>query len=347
MEEHLKVAMQLHMDLLANKLDQLNLSASASAYNQPSPEASMAAPDYADYTYDPTCPPYQRELPSNHMYTMSSPDTIEIQKYGAKTLNQSMLEKTNYMSGAMPMSGGKMPAGLQRHHSSMSDSGDPRMHSVSDSTAEMEFRQLKEKVQILQRDTALQTQEILVLRANAERVHQDSRKVKDLTDSLNNLESRLCNGVFYWRLRGYSDMVREAERGETSVRHSKGFYTEFYGYKLCLRVNINVSESSHSSHVSLFVHFLKGEFDDILEWPFNGKITITIMDQNNDCSKRKPISETLLSKPDLAAFHRPRTHRNHKGFGYMEFAPVAMLDNGTFIKDDILLIRVVVEVKKS
>ena len=338
MAEHIQTEMQLHMDLLASKLDQLHIPAATPAppYSQYDPATDASMMDYRDdYSRGATANPamaYHKELSYDGGHGLSQQDTIALQKRGAQALDQNMHEKApnaKYMSGKMA---------LQRHSSNLSELGD---------NLELEVSQLKEKVQHLQRNIAQQNQDILMLKANAEKGQQDARKVKELTESLNSIESRLCNGEFYWRLHGYSDMVREAQRGETSVRHSKGFYTSFYGYKLCLRVNINVSESSHNSHVSLFVHFLKGEYDDLLDWPFSGKITLTIMDQNVDSSKRKHISETLLSKPDLAAFHRPRTHRNHKGFGYMEFAPVNMLDAGTFIKDNCLLIRVLVEVKKS
>ncbi|XP_022083608.1 TNF receptor-associated factor 6-like isoform X2 [Acanthaster planci] len=197
-----------------------------------------------------------------------------------------------------------------------------------------EVQALKDKMKVQEQRAALQKQEMIELHLSSE------RKIKEVTDSLVKLESRLCGGEFYWRLEGYSGLLQDASKGETSVRHSQGFYTGFYGYKLCLRVNFNSPDSGHSQHISLFVHFMKGEFDDILDWPFTGTITLSILDQNDDTSKRKPISETLVAKPELAAFLRPRTNRNHKGFGYMEFAPLEMLASGAYIKNDSIIIKV-------
>ncbi|XP_038052209.1 TNF receptor-associated factor 6-like [Patiria miniata] len=197
-----------------------------------------------------------------------------------------------------------------------------------------ELRALKEKMKVQEQRAAMQKQEMIELHLNSQ------HRIKELTDSVAKLETRLCGGEFYWRLEGYSGLLQEASRGETSVRHSQGFYTGFYGYKLCLRVNFNSPDSGHSQHISLFVHFMKGEFDDILEWPFSGTITLSILDQNDDTLKRKPISETLVAKPELAAFLRPRTNRNHKGFGYMEFAPLEMLTSGAYIKNDSIIIKV-------
>ncbi len=199
---------------------------------------------------------------------------------------------------------------------------------------EAELRALKEKMKVQEQWAAMQKQEMIAMHLNTQ------HKIKELSESSSRLETRLCGGEFFWRLEGYSDLLREASKGETSVCHSQGFYTSFYGYKLCLRVNFNSPSSGHSQHISLFVHFMKGEFDDILDWPFSGTITLSILDQNEDTSKRKPICETLVAKPELAAFLRPRTNRNHKGFGYMEFAPLEMLTSGAYIKNDSVIVKV-------
>ena len=94
--------------------------------------------------------------------------------------------------------------------------------------------------------------------------------------------------------------------------------------------------------ISLFVHFMQGKYDDFLEWPFRGTIKLSIIDQHDDTDiDRKNISEILQAKSSLDAFKRPKTVRNHKGFGYMEFASVESLEHdGHFIKDETILIKV-------
>ena len=34
------------------------------------------------------------------------------------------------------------------------------------------------------------------------------------------------------------------------------------------------------THVSVYVYFMKGEFDDCLEWPFQGRLSISLLDQD-------------------------------------------------------------------
>ncbi|XP_069133693.1 TNF receptor-associated factor 6-like isoform X1 [Argopecten irradians] len=173
-----------------------------------------------------------------------------------------------------------------------------------------------------------------------ERTNRDLRsKVKALESTLADIEGRTCNGTYLWKIKNYSKFRREAEHGDTTAIHSPPFYSSFYGYKLCIRVNLNGVDSARGTHLSVFIHFMQGEYDDILEWPFSGRIVLTVLDQNPICEQRHHVIETLVSKPHLAAFQKPVTPRNHKGFGYMEFLPLGILDNSNYIKNDTLLIR--------
>ena len=49
-----------------------------------------------------------------------------------------------------------------------------------------------------------------------------------------------------------------------------------------LRVNANGDGSGKGTHLSLFVHLLKGEYDDQLQWPFNAKITVQLLNWSGD-----------------------------------------------------------------
>ena len=166
-----------------------------------------------------------------------------------------------------------------------------------------------------------------------------SWKVQRLENTLRDVEGRSCNGNFFWRIKNYHCLRKEAEEGESTALHSPSFYSNFFGYKLCIRVNLNGVDSARGSYLSVFIHFMQGEFDDMLDWPFTGRIILSVVDQNVSCEVRNHVTETLIAKPRLAAFQRPTTTRNHKGFGYMEFLPLALMDNSSFVHNDTLIIR--------
>ena len=159
------------------------------------------------------------------------------------------------------------------------------------------------------------------------------------------VESRFCNGTYMWKIKDFFKLRAEATQGRITALHSTGFYCSVYGYKICIRVNLNGVESGFATHISVFIHFMKGEYDDILEWPFRGQITLAILDQNEDSASRVDISETLEANPELAAFHRPTTSRNHKGFGYIEFATISQIENATYVKNDTLVVRAIISSK--
>ena len=63
---------------------------------------------------------------------------------------------------------------------------------------------------------------------------------------------------------------------------SQPFYTHSQGYKMCLRVTANGQGSGKGTHITVAVYLMKGEFDNHLEWPFRGDITIQLLNQRED-----------------------------------------------------------------
>ena len=62
--------------------------------------------------------------------------------------------------------------------------------------------------------------------------------------------------------------------------YSLPFYTHPRGYKMCLGVNANGWGHGKGTHVSLYVFLMQGEFDDQLKWPFQGHVTVQLLDQD-------------------------------------------------------------------
>ena len=67
-------------------------------------------------------------------------------------------------------------------------------------------------------------------------------------------------------------------RDQKNTWSSSPFYSE-KGYKMLLRVYPFGNGSGWKSHISVYVHLLVGEDDDILRWPFRGEITVTLINQ--------------------------------------------------------------------
>ncbi|BFZ15595.1 hypothetical protein BsWGS_18633 [Bradybaena similaris] len=164
------------------------------------------------------------------------------------------------------------------------------------------------------------------------------KTVRDLEQHAVETTGKFVNGDFCWSINNFSHYRLKLEAGENSVLHSPPFYTSPWGYKMCIRACIDLC-SQNEKQLSLFVHFMKGKNDAFLMWPFSGRISISVVDQNADVSRRLHITETLEANPSLDAFQRPTAPRNYKGFGYVHFLSISALENGTYLMDDTLVIR--------
>ncbi|XP_068433284.1 TNF receptor-associated factor 6 [Clinocottus analis] len=183
-----------------------------------------------------------------------------------------------------------------------------------------------------------QLRELIILKeTQAGQLAELRRRVSTLEETVKDLESQQWQGIFVWRLRGFSAHLRNQEAGLAVVEHSPGFYTGRPGYKLCLRLHLQTPNAPRCSNfISLFVHTMQGAFDGQLSWPFQGTIRLAILDQGPEAQHHVEAMET---KPDLQAFQKPLIQRNPKGFGYVTFLHLHQLSQRAFVKDDTLLIR--------
>ena len=61
-----------------------------------------------------------------------------------------------------------------------------------------------------------------------------------------------------------------------AVVYSPPFLTHHGGYSLCLQVYCNGDDRGKGKWLSIYAYIVKGEYDDFLQWPFSGSITVEI-----------------------------------------------------------------------
>ena len=106
---------------------------------------------------------------------------------------------------------------------------------------------------------------------------------------------------------------------------SSHFYTHPQGYKMCLSIEANGNGSSKGMYTSLFLHIMKGEFDQQLKWPYNGKITILAVDQMED---RRHYTRIISfdQAPEACKKRVTEGLTNPNGYGTPSFLPHAILE---------------------
>ena len=79
------------------------------------------------------------------------------------------------------------------------------------------------------------------------------------------------------------------------------FFTHPRGYKMCLSVDSNGCSTGKGTHVSVYVHLMQGEFDDQLQWPFRGSVTIHLLNQRGGGKHREYIIQFHDQTPERSA----------------------------------------------
>lgn len=133
----------------------------------------------------------------------------------------------------------------------------------------------------------------------------------------------------------------------SSVYYSLPFYSQSErGYKLCLSVYSDGDGPGKGSHISIYVHLMKGKDDDNVSWPFESKVTIEILNWRSD---DEHIKEEICFDKDTGEKCGQRVLEESStatatGWGKAQFSPyedvICESEHKLYLQDDCLRIRV-------
>lgn len=153
------------------------------------------------------------------------------------------------------------------------------------------------------------------------------------------LETTSYDGTFLWKIDEFQRRFRESVDGKTISIYSPPFYTARYGYKLCARAYLNGDgPMAKGKYISLFIVLMRGEYDGLLSWPFQQKITMKLLDQE----RITHVTETFRPDPNSSSFQRPRSEMNIAS-GCPLFCSHGQLRSRGYIRDDTMFIKIVVD----
>lgn len=164
--------------------------------------------------------------------------------------------------------------------------------------------------------------------------------INDLDLRLQLHENSTSDGNLTWKIDNFEKRKLQAIQGKVKALHSAPCFVAQHSYKYCLRLFLNGQGDGYGSHLSLFLVIMRSEYDNILEWPFNKKVTFTLINQENQhlsiVEKMIPNQSTSFQKPDV------NKDRN-AGSGIPKFVRIDQLVSNGFLKDDCLFIKVKIE----
>ncbi|CAF1535446.1 unnamed protein product [Rotaria sp. Silwood1] len=128
----------------------------------------------------------------------------------------------------------------------------------------------------------------------------------------------------------------QSER-QTSI-YSPPFYSSPTGYKMRVRLYLNGYGNARRTHMSLFFVLMQSEYDVILKFPFNYKVTFCLYDQT-------PAQRHIIDsfRPDIKSnsFQRPRSEMNIAS-GIPKFCPLSVIqqEDNVYVRDDTMFIKI-------
>ena len=157
-------------------------------------------------------------------------------------------------------------------------------------------------------------------------------------------ESNCKTEKFVWSFTNFKSRIWQAKTSSKLWFFCESFFMAPYGYKMCIAICPN-GNPAQNTHLSVFVHLLRSNNDDLLPWPFKQKVEFVLVDQQDDPTLRRNIKAAISPKkmPHLreSAFARPKksSYRNTVGFGYNNFISHIDLQKRRFIRDDTILVQ--------
>lgn len=172
-----------------------------------------------------------------------------------------------------------------------------------------------------------------------QRNHEQNLKIENLQQQLHktylmsDIQARYSGGVLIWRIQQFENKIQTMSSNSNIMYYSKDSYTSPGGYRFCARINIS---PKCKDFIGLHIHMMQSDNDYHLEWPFRGRIKISMIHYN----LHETQHDTIMSKPEILAFHRPTQEISPRGFGFLEYASISDIIRRGFIHLDNLTIKI-------
>ena len=160
----------------------------------------------------------------------------------------------------------------------------------------------------------------------------------DLEEYVRQQEFSSYDGQLLWKISDYARRRNDAVTGQQVSFYSPCFFTSRYGYKMRVRVYLNGSGVGRGTHMSVFFVVMRGQYDELLRWPFGKRVTFMLLDQNNV----NHVISAFTPDPNSSSFQRPIRETND-AIGYPQFCSVVQLNSHAYVRDNSMFLKIIVE----
>ncbi|CAF1071210.1 unnamed protein product [Didymodactylos carnosus] len=173
---------------------------------------------------------------------------------------------------------------------------------------------------------------------NQEMIQQQLLNVKQKVEEV---DCSSYDGMLIWRITDISDRMADAQSERQTSVYSPVFYSSPTGYKMRVCLYLHGNGNARGTHMSLSFVLMRGEYDSIVKWPFNHKVTFCVFDQSGQ-------SQHAINSfhPDTISnsFQRPQSEMNI-AFGISRFFPLSVIqqEDNSYVRDNTMFLKVIVD----
>lgn len=168
-------------------------------------------------------------------------------------------------------------------------------------------------------------------------------RLAEMDTRFTSMEIPCYDGNFVWKITNYSKLKANAKNLKQVSLYSPPFYSSRYGYKMCGRLYPNGDGEGKGTHMSFFFALMKGEYDNTLKWPFQYRVTLTLVDQVDGT---KNLSDHFVAQANSISFNKPTSQMNI-ATGCPCFISQQQLDEAPFLIEDTIFLKIEVSNKQA
>ncbi len=197
-----------------------------------------------------------------------------------------------------------------------------------------DVKELRQKVSLLEQtvQAGLKNRQEGGAAQQEETLPQIRAKLDKLERRLEFTEAVTYDGRFIWKVSEYSRLKTEFMReGAPDSVYSPPFYSDRHGYKLCARL-FPMGVDKGGSHLTIYIVLMPGEHDNLLKWPFQLQIKISLLDVT-----RSGHDITCTIDPRVItseAFKKPDRSKGFVGYGPTKFVSISTLEASNRYRDN-------------
>ena len=324
LQNHLRFSEEGHLTLLVSKITSLE-----KLVKQQPP--SVIAKYNTEWSME------RRALPSREQY-----DCVE--RDGPNPIHSMTAAGRKFDSGFDEEQDGNYSVNTTKYRLQVEGMNDvtPNHTQVRSMMQKLMQEEMKQIRQTLMAELQSKDDEIANLKATVNKLEKTVRsknaELEDRDFRLSLIENSNHDGSMIWKIPQFSQRKADAQNGKYTSIFSLPFYTGRYGYKMCLRLYIMGDGIGKGTHLSLFFVVMRGEFDNILQWPFTHKVTFKLINQAGG----RDIVDTFQPDPMSSSFRKPKSDMNIAS-GCPRFVSHTELERGGFIVDDTIFVKCTID----